>query len=113
MVICANCGVVISVKELEQAGKGSGVGAIAGGVAGGVIGHQVGRGTGRDLATVAGAIGGAVAGHKIEENVKKTKVYDVAVRMDNGEERVLRYETAPGVLAGDKVRVEGDRVVKQ
>lgn len=111
--ICANCGVVISVNEIELAGKGSGVGAIAGGVAGGVLGHQVGQGKGRDLATVAGAVGGAVAGHKIEENVKKTKVYDVAVRMDNGEERILRHETAPGVLAGDKVRVEGDLVVKQ
>lgn len=112
-IVCDNCAVVVSVTEIEQKGKGSGLGVIAGGVAGGVVGNQVGQGTGRDLATVAGVIGGAIAGNKIEENVKKTKVYDVTVKMENGEQRVLRYETAPGVMAGDKVKVEGDRVVGQ
>ena len=112
-IACDNCGVVVSVKEVEQQGKGSGLGVIAGGVAGGVVGNQVGQGTGRDLATIAGVIGGAIAGNKIEENVKKTKVYDVAVRMENGEERVLRYETVPGVMAGDKVKVEGEHLARR
>jgi outer membrane lipoprotein SlyB len=112
-IVCENCGVVVSVKEIEQKGKGSGLGVIAGGVAGGLVGNQVGQGTGRDLATIAGAIGGAIAGNAVEENVKKTKVYDVAVRMENGEERVLRYETAPGVMAGDKVKVEGEHIARR
>lgn len=112
-MICNNCGEVIAVKEVELAGKGSGLGAIAGGVAGGVVGHQVGQGTGRDLATVAGVVGGAIAGNKIEQNVKKTMVYDVTVRMESGEERVLRHETAPGVVAGDKVKIENDHVIRQ
>ena len=110
---CDNCGVVISVNEVELKGKGSGVGVIAGGVAGGVVGNQVGQGTGRDLATIAGIVGGAIAGNKIEENIKKTRVYDVAVKMENGEERVLRFETAPGVMAGDKVKIEGDKIVRK
>ena len=112
-IVCANCGVVISVKELELAGKGTGLGAIAGGVTGGLVGNQVGQGTGRDLATVAGLVGGAFAGNMIEQKMKKTKVYDVTVQMDNGEERVLRDKTAPGVIAGDKVKVESGHVVRQ
>lgn len=111
--ICANCGVVVSVKMIEEEGKGSGLGAIAGGLAGGVLGHQVGAGTGKDLATVAGAVGGAFAGNKLEKTIKKTKAYDITVRMENGAERVLRHTTEPGVAAGDKVKVENDLVVKQ
>jgi outer membrane lipoprotein SlyB len=110
---CADCGTVISVKEIDEEGKGSGVGVVAGGVTGAIVGNQVGQGTGRDLATIAGVVGGAIAGNKIEQKMKKTRVYDVAVKMDSGEERVLRYKTVPGVAAGDKVRVEGDRVVRQ
>jgi outer membrane lipoprotein SlyB len=112
-IFCENCGEVISVKEIEQKGKGSGLGVIAGGVAGGVVGNQVGQGTGRDLATIAGLVGGAIAGNKIEENMKKTKAYDVAVQMENGEERVLHFDTAPGVMAGDKVKVEGEHITRQ
>ena len=112
-IVCGNCGVVVSVKEIEQEGKGSGLGAIAGGAAGGLLGHQVGQGSGRDLATIAGVVGGALAGHKIEKTVKKSMVYDVTVQMDSGEIRTLRYGTAPGVVAGDKVKVEGEQVVRQ
>ncbi len=111
--VCTDCGVVVSIQEIEQEGKGSGLGAVAGGVTGGLIGNQVGQGTGRDLATVAGIVGGAFAGNKIEKKIKKTNVFDVAVRMDDGSERILRYETAPGVLAGDKVRVEDGRVIRR
>ncbi len=110
---CASCGEVISVKEVEVAGKSSGLGVIAGGATGGLIGNQMGQGTGRDLATIAGVVGGAIAGNKIEQNIKKTRVYDVTVQMENGDIRVLRHETAPGVVAGDKVRIEGERIVRR
>lgn len=109
---CAYCGTVVSVKTVEQEGKGSGLGVIAGGVTGGIVGNQVGQGTGRDLATIAGVIGGAFAGNKIEEKVKKTTVYEVTVKMENGEEHVLRYKTAPGVMAGDKVKVENGHLAR-
>lgn len=112
-IACDNCGVVVSVKEFEQEGKGSGLGVIAGGVAGGLAGNQVGNGSGRDLATIAGIVGGAIAGNKIEEKVKKTRGYDVTVKMENGAEQVLRYKTAPGVMAGDKIRIEGENIVRQ
>ena len=110
---CTDCGVVISVNEIDEEGKGSGLGAVAGGVAGGIIGNQVGQGTGRDLATIAGLVGGAFAGNTVEKKMKKTRVYDVTVKMENGEQRVLRYKTAPGVMAGDKIKVEGEKIVRQ
>jgi hypothetical protein len=33
--------------------------------------------------------------------------------MDNGEKRVLSYKTAPDFMAGDKIRVEGEKLVRQ
>lgn len=112
-IVCDDCGVVVSVQAIEQEGKGSGLGAVAGGLTGALLGNQVGNGTGRDLATVAGAIGGAFAGNTVEKKVKKTTIYDVTVEMDNGEKRVLHYKTAPGLMAGDKIKVEGEKIVRR
>jgi outer membrane lipoprotein SlyB len=111
--VCGNCGVVVSVKETEQEGEGSGLGVIAGGAAGGLLGNQIGKGTGRDLATIAGVVGGAVAGNKIEKTMKKTKVYNVTVKMDSGGEQVLHLDTAPGVVAGDKIKIEDNHIIKR
>lgn len=111
--ICTDCGTVLSVDIAEVEGTGSGIGVVAGGVTGGLLGHQIGDGTGKDLATMVGVVGGAIAGNKLEKTMKKTKVYDVTVKMENGEERTLRHVTQPGVVAGDKVRVENDFVIKQ
>lgn len=110
--VCGNCGVVLSVNAIEVEGKGSGLGVVAGGVVGGVLGNQVGNGSGRDLATIAGVVGGAYAGNKIEKNSKKSKSYNIRVRMDAGEERTFNQARAPEVLSGDKVRIENDVVVK-
>jgi len=113
-VVCHNCGTVVSINVIEQTGKASGAGVILGGVAGGLLGNQVGQGSGKDAATLAGAVGGAIAGNAIEKNMKKTTVVDVAVKMDvSGETRILRHTVNPNVVAGDKVKVEGEQIVKQ
>lgn len=110
---CANCGVVLGVKEVEVKGEGSGVGAVAGGVAGGVLAHEVFDGKNQGLATIAGAAGGAFAGNAIEKNVKTKKHYDVAVRMGDGTTKTLAYAEPPSWKAGDKVKVEGTRLTPQ
>ena len=110
--VCANCGVVLAVNVIEEEGKGSGVGVVAGGVVGGLVGNQVGQGTGRDLATFAGVLGGAIAGNKIEKKSKKTKSYDIRVKMDDGTERTYRQATDPGMAKGQYVKIENDVVVK-
>src|SRR5258706_7810790 len=52
---CVDCGVVQSMRLVEQQGQSSGVGMVAGGVLGGVLGHQIGSGRGNTVATIAGA----------------------------------------------------------
>jgi outer membrane lipoprotein SlyB len=103
--ICAECGVVQRVHEVDSKGEGSGIGVIGGAVVGGVLGNQVGQGDGRKIATVIGAVGGAVAGNEIEKRVKSSKSYEITVRFDDGSTRVITEADAPTWRAGDKVKV--------
>ncbi|MBI2753550.1 MAG: glycine zipper 2TM domain-containing protein [Betaproteobacteria bacterium] len=103
--VCADCGTVSDVKEIEVKGEGSGMGAVAGGVAGAIIGNQFGRGGSKTVARLAGAAGGAYAGHQIEKEARSHKRYDVIVRMEAGGERTVSYEAAPTWRVGDRVRV--------
>lgn len=82
--VCSACGVVESVETIHKQGEGTGAGAVAGGVVGGVVGNQFGR-----TARYVGAIGGAIAGHQIEKHVRSETLYQVRVRMDDGEHRSL------------------------
>ena len=111
-IVCKNCGVVLSVKQVETEGQGSGLGVVAGGVVGGLVGNQIGNGTGRDLVTIAGVVGGAYAGNKIEKNSKKTTGYDIEVKMDSGENRKIHQAAAPSVVQGDKVKIENGEIVR-
>ena len=98
---CTTCGVVESIRYVEEAGKTSGVGMVAGGVVGGVLGHQIGSGRGNTVATIAGAAGGAYAGNAIEKNKNKKGHYEVAVKLDNGQtSRPCRRTTAAHGEAG-------------
>jgi outer membrane lipoprotein SlyB len=110
-VVCADCGVVVAVREVKKEGDGSGIGAVAGGVLGGVVGHQIGGGRGKDLATVAGAVGGAYAGHQVEKHVRAKTVYSVDVKMEDGSMRTIT-QAAP-LSVGAKVRVAGDQVTQR
>jgi outer membrane lipoprotein SlyB len=102
---CVDCGVVRSVRTVEEKGPGTWMGAAAGGVAGGLLGSQIGSGKGRTIATVAGAVGGAFAGHQVEKHVRRTRHYEVAVRMEDGSQRTVSMESEPAFRAGDRVRV--------
>lgn len=107
---CANCGVVESIRAAEVKPQGSGVGAVAGGVTGGVLGNQIGGGSGRVIATVIGAAGGAYVGNEIEKNVKKSTVYQVTVRMEDGSARTLTESVPPAFGVGEKVRILDGRL---
>ena len=107
---CNDCGVVQSMRYVEEKGKGSGLGMVAGGVVGGVLGHQIGSGRGNTVATIAGAAGGAYAGNEIEKNKNKTSYWAVAIRMDNGSTRNFTYTSKPAVHEGERVKlVDGGR----
>ncbi|HEX5355055.1 MAG TPA: glycine zipper 2TM domain-containing protein [Aquabacterium sp.] len=102
---CANCGVIESVRAVQQKGQGSGVGAVAGGVLGGLVGNQMGKGSGKTAMTVLGAIGGGLAGNEVEKQQKASTVYEVQVRMDDGSTRTFTQSTQPAV--GARVEVDG------
>jgi outer membrane lipoprotein SlyB len=103
---CADCGRVEAVNQRTEQGKTSGVGAVGGAVAGGLLGNQVGKGDGNTVATVGGAIAGGVIGHQVEKQMKKKKVWDVVVRLDDGSTRTATYAERPGFAVGDRVRFE-------
>jgi len=103
--VCHECGVVSSVRAIEQKGEGTGVGAVGGAVAGGVLGRQVGGGRGRDVMTVIGAIAGGLGGHEIEKNVRKVVKHEVSVRFEDGSTRSFTYDKTPMFRSGDHVRL--------
>lgn len=103
--VCADCGVVESVRSVTKKGQGTGLGAVAGGILGGVLGHQVGSGRGNDAATVIGAVGGAVAGHQIEKAKRKAVHYEVTVRLNDGSRHTVTSKEAPPWREGDQVKL--------
>ncbi len=107
---CADCGVVQSIRQIQQQGQTSGVGMVAGGVLGGVLGHQIGSGRGNTVATIAGAGVGAYAGNQVEKNRNTKTSWAVAIRMDNGTTRNFTYTNRPAVNEGERVKlVDGGR----
>ena len=104
-VICNECGVVQSTREIVQPGDGGAVGIVGGAVVGGLLGNQVGKGRGKDVATVAGAVGGAVVGNEIEKRVDTTKRYEVAVRFNDGSSRVFTETKPTAWRSGDHVKL--------
>jgi outer membrane lipoprotein SlyB len=108
---CKTCGVVQSIRYVEQKGEGTGLGAVAGGVVGGVVGHQFGSGRGNTAATIAGAGVGAYAGHQVEKNAKKKTYYNVVVKLDDGTTRTLSMGSKPAVKEGERVKImDGNRL---
>jgi outer membrane lipoprotein SlyB len=106
-------GYVSSIEALPGGGRTTGGGALVGGVLGAVIGHQFGGGTGRDLTTAAGAVGGAIAGNEVERQRAGNVVYRVAIRMDGGGMRTIDVADPNGLRVGERVRVDGDHIVRQ
>lgn len=111
-VVCEKCGVIETIEPREVKGEASALGTIAGAVAGGVIGHQFGSGRGNDAATVAGAAGGAFAGREVEKEARAHVVYDISIRMDNGQVRRLTKNTSESLRPGDHVEVTGSQITR-
>jgi len=112
VAICKECGTIVSLKEVDVPGKGTGVGAVAGGVGGAVIGHQIGE---NRTGTAVGAVVGAVAGHQIERQARTHKRYDITVKMNDGTTRNFSDESGQqlALKTGDKVRIAQDGSLKR
>ncbi len=109
--LCAECGIVSSIRAIESPGQDTLLGAVAGGVIGGLLGSEVGGGRGRSAATVVGAGAGAYAGDEIEKNMNRRTTYQVRVRMSDGRQRAFYQSTPPAFGVGQKVRLAKGRLV--
>lgn len=72
----------------------------------------MGGGSGRDLATIVGAVGGAYAGNRVQNNMDKTKIFRVAVRLDGGATQNFDYANDPSVQIGTRVKVENGVLIR-
>ena len=105
-------GRVVAIDVVRGGGRSTGAGAVVGGIVGGVLGHQIGSGRGNDAATVAGAVGGAVVGNEMEKRRDGDEQYRVVVQFRDGREATFLQDSLNGVRVGDRVRIDGGRVLR-
>ncbi|SHN30929.1 Outer membrane lipoprotein SlyB [Duganella sacchari] len=106
-------GTIDAITVVQARSGGSGVGAVTGGLIGGLLGNQVGSGGGRTAATVAGAVGGAVVGNNVENNRNAGKQeYQISVRMDNGDTRIINQDSVYDLRVGNRVRLIDGRLYR-
>lgn len=110
----ATFGTIDAIKVVTVQSGNSGAGAVAGGVIGALLGNQVGSGGGRTAATVAGAVGGAVVGNNVESgrNQAARQQYQISVRMDNGDYRIVNQDSADNLRVGNRVRLADGRLYR-
>lgn len=106
-------GTIEEITVVQARSGSSGVGAVTGGLIGGLLGNQVGSGGGRTAATVAGAVGGAVVGNNVENNRNAGKEeYQISVRMDNGDRRIVQQDSVYDLRTGNRVRLIDGRLYR-
>lgn len=108
-------GTIESIQVVQGENRTSGAGAILGGVVGALAGNQVGSGSGRTAATVAGGVAGAAIGNSVERNRAAgagAEVYQINVRMDNGEYRTVNQDSVHDLRVGNRVRIVDGRVYR-
>ncbi len=111
----AGYGTIESIQVTRNDGQTNGAGAVVGGIVGALVGNQVGSGSGRTAATVAGAVGGAVVGNKVEANRNAgngQEMYQINVRLQNGENRTIVQDSVYDLRVGNRVRVVDGRVYR-
>lgn len=108
----SNVGVIESIYVTRSETQNSGAGAVVGGLVGGLLGNQIGSGNGRTAATVAGVVGGALVGNNVEKNrtSASSELYEIRVRMNNGESVNIAQDSIGNFRIGDRVNVVDGRV---
>ncbi len=106
-------GTIESIEVVRGPGRTSGAGAIVGGLVGALAGNPVGSGNGRTAATVAGGVAGAAIGNNVEANRNDGHdVYQINVRLDNGEYRTITQDSVYDLRVGNRVRMVDGRVYR-
>lgn len=107
-------GTIDSIQVTRSQAGTSGTGAVVGGLVGALVGNQVGSGSGRTAATVAGAVGGAALGNKVEGDraASGRDMYQINIRMDNGEYRSVMQDSVYDLRVGNRVRIVDGRAYR-
>jgi outer membrane lipoprotein SlyB len=107
-------GTIESIQVTRGDGRTSGAGAIVGGLVGALAGNQVGSGSGRTAATVAGGVAGAAIGNNVESNrnANGRDLYQINVRLDNGDYRTVTQDSVYDLHTGDRVRLVDGRAYR-
>jgi outer membrane lipoprotein SlyB len=111
----AGYGTIESIQVTNGEARTSGAGAIVGGLVGALAGNQVGSGGGRTAATVAGGVAGAAIGNNVERNRNSNdgqQLYQVNIRLDNGEYRTIVQDNVYDLRVGNRVRIVDGRVYR-
>lgn len=102
----SRAGTVLNVRNIViQSERTTGAGTVAGAAIGGLAGNQIGGGSGRTIATVIGGLAGGLAGTQAERGLDKRAGYEVTVRLDSGEVRVVAQEADVPLQVGQRVQV--------
>lgn len=115
---CPQCGSVQSIRKTVVrdtwtplgAGVGAGVGGapVTGTPASGATSFSIGRGGSNQGLVVLGAAGGAA--YQKTPNAYDRPRWEVTVRLDTGQTRIVSLAFEPYVREGDRVRVTGNQV---
>ncbi|GAB3472499.1 glycine zipper 2TM domain-containing protein [Massilia terrae] len=107
-------GTIESIQVVQASAGTSGAGAVVGGLVGALAGNQIGSGGGRTAATVAGGVAGAAIGNSVERNRNEGggQLYQINVRMDNGEYRTITQDSVYDLSVGNRVRVVDGRAYR-
>lgn len=112
--VSSGYGTIDSIQVVRGQAGTSGSGAVVGGIVGALVGNQVGSGGGRTAATVAGGVAGAAIGNSVEANRNASGVdmYQINIRMDNGEWRSVTQDSVYDLRVGNRVRMVDGRVYR-
>ena len=112
--VSSGYGTIDSIQAVRSGGGTSGGGAVVGGLVGALVGNQVGSGSGRTAATIAGAVGGAALGNNVEanRNAGGQDMYQINIRLDNGEYRSVTQDSVYDLRVGNRVRMVDGRVYR-
>lgn len=107
-------GTIDSIQVVQGQARTGGGGAVIGGLVGALAGNQVGSGGGRTAATIAGGVGGALVGNNIEKNRAgdAPEMYQINIRMENGETRSVTQDTVGDLRVGNRVRIVDGRAYR-
>ena len=99
-------GVILSVREVEIKGTGSGVGAAAGATAGGLAGSTLGGNTAtRALGALGGAVVGGLVGHSTENLITGGTASEFIIQPDKGEPYAIVQVNDQELKAGERVLI--------